>query len=60
MTQEGPLEDWIKKLNEENLKENTFDRRRFIQGAGKIAAFARACDRTIDGSNGSQCGTEIF
>ena len=40
MTHEGPLEEWMKKLSEESLKDNTFDRRRFIQGAGKIAGLS--------------------
>ncbi|MDA7026381.1 alkaline phosphatase [Bacillus sp. CLL-7-23] len=40
MTHEGQFEEWMKKLDEESLKGNTFNRRRFIRGAGKIAGLS--------------------
>ncbi|MED4206744.1 alkaline phosphatase D family protein [Neobacillus mesonae] len=36
---EIPLNEWMKKLNSERLQHN-FDRRRFLQGAGKIAGLS--------------------
>ncbi|WP_286230717.1 alkaline phosphatase D family protein [Neobacillus mesonae] len=39
MMREIPLNEWIKKLNSERLQHN-LDRRRFLQGAGKIAGLS--------------------
>ncbi|MBM7587712.1 alkaline phosphatase D [Bacillus pakistanensis] len=39
MSHERPMDEWIKKLNEESLKKN-LDRRGFLQGAGKIAGIS--------------------
>ncbi|ALC83623.1 MULTISPECIES: alkaline phosphatase D family protein [Bacillus] len=40
MAEERSLEGWIKKLSDESFKNNKFDRRRFIHGAGKIAGIS--------------------
>ncbi|GHH99558.1 alkaline phosphatase D family protein [Neobacillus kokaensis] len=39
MMREIPLNEWMKKLNSERLQHN-MDRRRFLQGAGKIAGLS--------------------
>lgn len=40
MTHDGRLDEWIKELENKSFQNNTFDRRAFIQGAGKIAGLS--------------------
>ncbi len=40
MAYDSRFDEWVQKLKEESFQNNTFDRRKFIQGAGKIAGLS--------------------
>lgn len=40
MAYDNRFDEWVQKLKEESFQNNTFDRRKFIQGAGKIAGLS--------------------
>lgn len=39
MAYDNRFDEWVQKLKEESFQNNTFDRRKFIQGAGRLQDF---------------------